>query len=387
MMMKLIVNYFLILIVILTVGCKEEFQLESKDYQELMVFEGFITNEPGPYTIKVSKSATINKPVKIPLTNCEVIIYDDKGYSEVLIETDPGSYITKEDGINGTVRNKYKISITTPDNNKYETEFQEMLEPVGIDSLYAKLEYHELINDPVNLPGFQFYINTENTKKDSSYFLWDLTETYEYNADFTLFAMLVIQHRQAEMIYCQTDTGCPDLSPYYTCWRTASVKKMYTTETASLTIPKVENKKLNFVGTDSKRLTIIYSLLVSQYSIDKDAYTFWKAFEDQISEDNFLFSTQPSNIKSNVKNINNPDETILGYFTVGSRTQKRIFVENPREGFRYEKCYIITDWSELKRSLPWYFTMVGNEMGVVEYDCLDCRSHGGVLEKPKFWIY
>jgi len=158
-MRKINLNIILILFIILSFACKEEFQLESKDYQELMVFEGFITNEPGPYTIKVSKSATINKPIEIPLSNCEVIIYDDKGYSEFLIETEPGSYITKEEGIKGTVGNKYRISITTPDNNKYETEFQEMPEPVKIDSLYAKLEYHEIVNDPVDLPGYQFYIS------------------------------------------------------------------------------------------------------------------------------------------------------------------------------------------------------------------------------------
>ncbi|MBI9054833.1 MAG: DUF4249 domain-containing protein [Bacteroidales bacterium] len=381
-MRKISLNIILILFVIFSLACKEEFQLESKDYQELMVFEGFITNEPGPYTIKVSKSATINKPLEIPLRDCEVIIYDDKGYSEVLIETEPGSYITKKEGIKGTVGNKYRISVTTPDNNKYETVFQEMQEPVEIDSLYAKLEYHEIVNDLVDLPGYQFYVNTETAQKDSSYFLWDLTETYEYNADFTLFAIRTVYG----MTYCNNDTGCPDLSPYYTCWRTAPVKKMYTAETASLTFPKIKNKKLHFVGTDSKRLTEIYSILVGQYHIDKDAYTFWKAFENQISEDNFLFSTQPSNIKSNIKNINNPDETILGYFTVGSRTQKRIFVENPREGFSYEKCYVITDWSELRRPLPWYFTLDEGTMGVVEYDCLDCRSHGGVLEKPDYWI-
>jgi hypothetical protein len=378
------IRNILILIILFSLSCKEEFNLETKDYQELMVFEGFITNNSGPYSIKISKTSTINKPTKIPFTNCEVIIYDDKGYSEVLTEKEPGSYITKENGIQGTVGNKYKINVTTPDNNKYETEFQEMLEPVRIDSLYANLEYHELFNDPIDLPGYQFYISTETAQKDSSYFLWDLTETYEYNADFTLFAMQTVYG----MIYCKTDTiGCPDFSPYYTCWRTAPVKNVFTAETATLTIPKINNKKLNFVGTNSRRLSVIYSLLLKQYTINKEAHLFWKAFEDQISDENPLFASQPDNIHSNIKNLSNPKETIFGYFTVASSDEKRIFVENPHESISYEKCYVLLEWKDLHRPLPWYFILNNDgTMGIIEHDCLDCRSNGGVLEKPDYWI-
>ena len=363
-------------------ACKEEFLLNVGNDQNHIVVDGFITNEPGPYSIKISRSTNVVKPVKIPFSNCEVTIYDYNGYSEVLIETEPGTYKTKEDGIKGTIGNKYRITIATSNNKKYETEFQEMLEPVGIDSLYVNLEYIELMDDQIDLPGYQFYVSTENTQKNSSYLLWHLTETYEYIADFTLYAM----YTQNGMIYCNTDAGCPDLSPYYTCWKTEPVKNIFTAETASLNIPIIENKKLHFVGTNSRRLKVLYSVLVTQYTIENKAYMFWKTFEDQISEDNFLFPTQPINVASNITNINNPDETIFGYFTVASLNKKRIFVENPREVINYEKCYVMHDWTSLTRPLPWYFIITNDGMGLVENHCFDCRSFGGILEKPDFWI-
>jgi len=348
-----------------------------------MVFEGFLTNESGPYTVKVSKTTTINNPVRTPFANCEVTIHDDKGYSEILTEKESGTYITKENGIQGTIGNKYRITITTPDDKKYETEFQEMLEPVGIDSLYANIEYLEIIDDPIDLPGYQFYVSTEKAKKDNSYFLWNLTETYEYTVDFTLYAM----ETDYGMFYCDDTTICPDLLPFYTCWRTDPIKNVFTAETESLTISKVENKKLHFVGTDSRELLIKYSLLVKQYTINKGAHMFWKAFEDQISDENILSATQPFNTTSNIKNKKNLNETIFGYFTVASLSEKRIFVESPPEIISYEKCYVLLEWKDLWRPRPWYYVLNDDgTMGIVEYDCLDCRSQEGTIDKPEFWL-
>jgi len=375
------IKNILIFIILFSLSCKEEFQLEIINDQESIVFEGFITNEPGPYIVKISKTTTINNSERIPFANCQVTIYDDKGFSEVLIETESGIYKTKQDGIQGTVGNSYKISIITPDNKEYVSEFQEMLTPTEIDTIYAKLEYHESDENSFKNPGYQFYVNTKQSSQSENYYLWTLNETYEYTVDYTVFDVVQVTDKNEEFIR--------DFTPLYRCWITNDIKKIYTAETISLSSSRITNKGLHFVNTKTKKLTHRYSLLLKQYTIDKTSYTFWKGIENQISEENFLFLTQPYNIKGGIANINDSTETVLGHFTVASVNEKRIFVTRPNVSFSYEICYVLLDdWGNAadEYGLVYLVKTYNDLVGAIEPHCLDCRFDGGDVNKPDFWL-
>ncbi|MBI9054831.1 MAG: DUF4249 domain-containing protein [Bacteroidales bacterium] len=379
--MKKLIWEILILLNILSSGCKEEFQLSHTDTSSLFVVEGFITNESGPYTIKISKSSHVDDPQIYPITNCNITIYDNTGFYEQLTEQEPGIYIT--DQILGKVGNSYKISITTPDDKEYVSEFQKMIEPGEIDSIYAEIEYHESDGSSFQNPGYQFYINTKQSDISESYFLWTLNETYEYTVDFTVFDVTQVDDRNEEFIR--------DYTPLYRCWKTNDIKQIYTAETASLTNPLISNKALHFVNTNTKKLTHRYSLLVKQYTIDKTSYTFWKGIEDQLSGENFLFLTQPYNIKGGIVNVNDSTEIVLGHFTVASVNEKRIFVDRPEVSFSYEICWVIlpkNDWGNAADEYGLvYLVKTHNDLvGSIKPHCLDCRFDGGEIKKPDYWI-
>lgn len=358
-------------------SCREEIVLQAGISDKILVVDGMITNEPGPYTIKLSISSNVNNPGFIPFTGCEITIFDNKKSSEVLTESEPGIYQTSIEGITGIVGNQYRISIQSPEGKRYETEFEEMKELVEIDTIYTELIRKEVFGFYYGLPGYQFYMDTKTATGYDNYYLWKMDETYQYTAKYRLISVY-----NTELTYA-------DYINLYRCWKTERVKYFFTGKTANLLSPVITKQPLHFVGTETRRLQERYSLLLKQYSITQNAYYFWKNVEALNAEENFLFTTQPYNIIGNIKNKENPDEIIYGYFTVASVSQKRIFVDRPRTAFYYsESCGVNYNIEDLIISARPLF-IVGADLGpaAVSEWCIDCTSDGGEPVVPDFWIF
>lgn len=372
-------NILIIIICLLfCLGCKDEFLLISNNYTPGIVVDGLISNKPGPYTVRLSKSSPVTRNERIPLTNCTVTIFENN-LSEILTETEPGVYKTSEEGIKGTIGNAYYILFETPNGETYTSKSQEMNQFVEIDTLYAKLEYKKDINYVHDLPGYQFYITTKLAENKHNYLLWQLEETYQYTSDYRLEYIFDGE----EFLYVNLGQ-LPEYKNIYRCWKTQNAGYIFTGNTTNLSIPLVSEQPLHFVGTNTKKLQERYSLNVIQYSIDKIAYSFWKSIEDQTSQNNFLTTNQPYTIIGNIKNIDNPDEVVYGYFTVASVTEKRIFVDRPITPFYYNKCIIMDKAPYLP---PHFYASDENDnTGIVLESCIDCRLNGGVTLKPDFWI-
>ena len=388
------IRNIILILSLIVLGCKDEFLLESKTHQSIMVVDGVITNEEGPYMVKISKSAPVNHFAVIPYEDCIVTLIENTGKTEILMEMEPGKYMTSESGMRGVVGNEYSISINTPAGKEYKTEPQKMKEPVEIDSVYAEKIVIDKEGYPFGLPGYQFYTDTKTALSQENYFLWKTTESYEYTVDFDLFdiyfgrAKLDTNNLLREPIVHKYRT---DL---FRCWKTQNINYFFTGKTSNLTIPNITGQPLHFVGTDTRRLQERYSLLLKQYTIGKEAFYFWNNVEEQASDENFLIASQPYNIKGNIKNKNNPDELVFGYFTTASVIQKRIFIDRPKVPFYYDMCTLVTNpysIAELYKdgTPPFYLIKAENSYGygvlVFEY-CVNCTSIGGNNIKPDFWI-
>lgn len=371
----------LYLIVLFVLGCREEVALESNKNPQLLVVDGTITNDPGPYSISLSLTSTLIDPQNIPLSGCIVTIYDDSGNSEILTELEPGMYNTSSSGIQGQIGSSYKITILTSDGKEYESDYSTMKEPIGIESIYADTTTLSSPEYPSGLPGIQFFTNSIEGQIPDNFFLWHITETYKYDADNTLHAVY-----EYGKIYVNNIDTIFSFDTLKTCWKTEKIKNVYTGKTSNLSLPKIVNQPLHFVGTDSKRLIQRYSFVLDQLTIDEQAYDFWRKIEEQLSEENIFVAKQPFNIVGNIKNVNNPGEKVLGYFTVASVDHKRIFLNRPNIPFYTSTCFVVTDLRNMfRQSGPFYLVLSDQGLGKVHPDCIDCRSEGGVTEKPVFW--
>lgn len=394
MKIKLVI---LIYIVLNMCSCKDEFLFESKNYNNELAIEGLIsTNEP-PYTIKLSIASSVNNLEIIPYEGCIITLFENNKNSEVLTETEPGSYSTSKNGIKGIVGNSYSITVKTPNGEKYFTDPQAMRPPVEIETINTELIYKEDLNYTYGLPGYQFYLSTKTANSSEDYFMWQMEETYQYSNDYILTDyFLGMETIEVGGSVVTQEIRNDTLLDYYnktvsTCWKTEQVNCIFTGNTANLTVAKINNQPLHFISTESKKLTLRYSLLVKQYSISEEAYYYWKQIEKQSSEDNFLSITQPYTIAGNLKNIKNEKDKTLGYFTVASVNKKRIFVDKPNAPFYYTICYVLTDPVSilditLHRNPPFYYVQTEIGEGMIDLDCVDCRTKGGTAKKPDFWI-
>jgi hypothetical protein len=84
---------------------------------------------------------------------------------------------------------------------------------------------------------------------------------------------------------------------------------------------------LTFIAPEkSDRLSILYSILVKQYSISKKEYKFWEDLKKVNETNGDIFGSLPFPVFSNISNIHNSNERVLGYFQVSAVKQRRKYI-------------------------------------------------------------
>jgi len=363
-------------------ACEEYFLPELEGFDPILVVDGAITDMPGPYTISLSFSSGVFSEDQRVVEEAIVKIIEEGGDQETLSENQPGYYTTSENGIQGTPGKNYKISIQLQDGTQYESQYQQMPASIPIDSVGADLEYRYLSIEEPDVPGYQFHVTTGLAEKSENYLIWSLEATYKYESDFTI-----------DYLYSnQGIESYPNPAEFMTCWRTDQVNEIFSFNTAVLSRPKIERLPLHFVRADQRELSIQYSLLVKQFTVNHEAYTFWNNLQRQIESQETLYNTQPFQIRGNLVNVDNPDEAVLGFFMVAGQSEKRIFVDHPEEldlPFSYcDPDYMSYGSIGLLHPSNWPIYIYEDEAGLralANDECFDCRELGGATTRPEFW--
>jgi hypothetical protein len=128
--MKNIVN--IIFIALLLASCEKVVNLKYKDNQPRIVIEGNITNETGPYLVKITKSVKLTETGTYPTVDDAIVsISDDAGNSEILIRQGNGTYRTNM--LIGTEGRTYTLTVRAE--NQTYTAKSTMPKRVPFDSI------------------------------------------------------------------------------------------------------------------------------------------------------------------------------------------------------------------------------------------------------------
>jgi len=382
MNIRKILKAVLFVLLVLLFSCKEDYMPEIDDYEDLLVVEGIIDGFQGPYQVQLSRSVPLSDMYFAPYEFCEVLIIDDEGAEMPLVESDPGLYQQKDFDFCMKENHHYKLKIKTPGGKNYESEWESFHEAVGIDTVYAEIHYKAAPYLNRDYAGYQFFVNTKPLEKDTCFFLWLLDETWEFNADFYI-----------DKIYHGPITDFENFDSVYTCWRTEIIKDIFSLSVQGHSNPEVSAHKLNFVDTETRKLSVRYSLNVKQFTVDRKAYEYWSSIGSLISEDASLFASQPYHVQGNIRCTDDDDEVVLGYFSIAGMDEMRVFVNPPVDAsFYYPECTPITDLRGLgftpPSQYPVYLTVLENgKMAYAGKACFDCTLNGGGLDKPEFWYY
>ncbi|MCW3126681.1 MAG: hypothetical protein JWO03_2339 [Bacteroidetes bacterium] len=116
---------------LITSACRKDIHLNLQNASGILVIEGNINDQPGPYSVFLSKSVTFyDSNNVVPVSGAAVIISDNIGNRDSLTEVSPGHYQTAT--ITGTVGRTYQLHVSSEGKQYDATSI--LHPPVAIDS-------------------------------------------------------------------------------------------------------------------------------------------------------------------------------------------------------------------------------------------------------------
>ena len=301
--------------VFMFLGCIDPYTPDFKDHKSLLVVDGLITDENRPYSVQISRTFQDMSISPEKVSGAKVFLTDTDHNIEYLEDKGDGIYKTDSTQFTGTVGSEYVLHIITSQGEEYESNPCMMYPVADIDSIYFKRGEAFVSNATENLEGIRIWLDTKRDDNNSNY-RWAYEETWKFRIPSPP-RYTYIDHNNI--------VGIPKAKQY--CWKTGKSDQILIHATPSGNNESILKKPLNFVASDrSDRLMVEYSILIKQYSISNAEYDFWENLNKVNESGSDIFASQPYPVISNIHNINNSSERVLGYFQVSSVKQKRIFI-------------------------------------------------------------
>jgi hypothetical protein len=316
-MLKIVLKmtaYFLCLIALGT--CIDPYNPHLGKYNSLLVMEGMITDEKIPSEVTLSRTFQSIDSVPVKVSDAVVYITDEDGNTATLNYSGNGKYKTDSALFHGTPGKTYTLHIQTSDGNKYESEPCVMTPVTGIDSVYYAKD--EVVNSTLNttVTGIGVYLDSDEEIGGNTYFRWEYEEIWKFQ---------VPSQKKYNYINDRVIIPLTNVSEY--CWKSNKSGGILIGSVLPGLTDSIKKMPVTFIQPDqSDRLTIQYSILVRQMSVTKKEFDFWSNLKQVNEIRGSIYDTQPYSVISNIYNVDNPDERVLGYFSVSAVKEKRIYI-------------------------------------------------------------
>jgi hypothetical protein len=296
--------------------CTDPFTPNLKGDQSLLVVDGLLTDGNSSNLVRLTRTFQDQTSEPESVSGATVFVTDDIGTSSYLIEAGNGVYKTDSIEFRGKTDRTYILHIQTKDGQVYESD-PCLMQPVPeIDSLYFAKDQEPINNGTQVLDGIMIYLDSKEGN-NNQYYRWTFDETWKFKVPFP--------KRYNFDPADSSITPVANVKDY--CWKNTKSDNIVIYANYSGQTGPVRNEPLFFIASDqSDRLLIEYSISVNQYSISKREYEFWNNLKKVNESTGDIFAKQPYSVLSNINNINNPKDRVLGYFQVSSVKSRRKFI-------------------------------------------------------------
>lgn len=292
-----------------------------------LVVDCTITNDPPPYSVRLTKSTGYNQQgSQTIIRNAKMSIIDDVGNIENVIEKPNGSgiYQTSPTGMQGQIGKSYKIKIGLTSNGKitstYESEWVRLNESPVIDSIYAQTGQVQVLLQQsdgsyytITVLGLNMYIDATPPAKQDYYYKFESSMLQEYTQVF------YPNSRYAPMF------GPP---PVLYGWfsNAITLNKDLKAGVADYSIP-IKSYFLGFIpeffsqSSDSFHdapLSAGAVITAKVYSVSKEIYQIFTEENSQTKPVNSIFDPIPTQLETNIKCTSDTTQSVLGYFNAAS---------------------------------------------------------------------
>jgi hypothetical protein len=163
----------------LLLACEKVIDMDLRTAEPRLVVEGNITNEAGPYTVRLSRTVDFSAPNEFPpVSGAIVTVSDNAGNAETLKETSPGAYQSAR--LKGTPGRTYELKVNVGD-EEY-TASSVMPAFVAIDTLIqgekkdfgdAKIAIQTWFHDPAGAQDYYRFSFSVNGVPSETIFTFD----------------------------------------------------------------------------------------------------------------------------------------------------------------------------------------------------------------------
>ncbi|MGA7160345.1 MAG: DUF4249 domain-containing protein [Bacteroidota bacterium] len=243
------------------IGCQKVVSIDLNNANPRLVIEGIVTDQPGPYSVKLSMSGDYFAPSLHfpPVSNAVIIVTDNFGQIDTLKEAASGTYLSST--LLGVAGSTYTMFVNSE--GKQYNATSSMPKKVFIDSLYALVRNASRGEGP----GYDIYVSFKDPPEPGNY--------YRINA--------------TSSVVIPTDSIDGRRYRLYTDKLTNGNEMM----------ERIRAGRLVVAGD---------TITISLYSIDKAAYDYFNTLNDILISDRAPTSLSPANPTTNISNGS------LGYF-------------------------------------------------------------------------
>ncbi|MEQ9286503.1 MAG: DUF4249 domain-containing protein [Cyclobacteriaceae bacterium] len=269
----------------LILGCEEPIDLVLPEGQPRVVISGWVTTDKRAYTVSVTRTVGFNDHTTDPgVTGAEVYVLDRSSRRYDFSESAKrGIYLSDPDQFTGVPGEAYQLYVNLPDGAEYVSNREILHSVPNLDTVFFDTSFDPTL--PITDPDAKVYF---------------------------------VKGSIADI---------PNVKNFYR-W------KMYINDTLKDKPEElvIFDDKFTDGNTFEAKVTDILlkngdQLKLEQWSLTEGAFDFYSLLVSQISSDQIGPSTPPSAVTGNMRNINDPDDIVLGYFGASEVVVKTAEVE------------------------------------------------------------
>lgn len=341
-------------------GCLDEISFDSPENQlENLAIQGkLIKGAPSVVSVSIARvSAFSGFDQPMPVEPARVSLLDENGNALDLVASGPGLFQLEIDdnqaGFAIREGHAYQIKVVMQAGLSYESGLEPLLPVPHALSMDIELSSRGEINEVGNIvenPYLQFFIHTPLTAANNSqrsFLKWEMEGCYRFIE------------------------STPNSSAFpKTCYNkdAVSLGKVIVFDGPASGAGSLDSRHLLLDTKQDYRFSQGYYLTVYQQSLSESAFDYWDQVSQVVERSGGFFEPAPGKIKGNIRNADDPEEEVFGYFYATVQDTFRLRVR-PEDAY-YPTSFCLSSFA-------------AGERNAVCFNCL-LRPNSS-LEKPDYW--
>ncbi len=289
-------------------SCSEIVDLKTGEGEKLLVMYGKVTDGLTGNTLTIAFSSDVGSAQR-PVSGAEPVLWENGVAIGRYVEESLGNYRLNLNGDSARVGRDYELQVTLANGKEYRSSLVTMPELAAIDEPYYDASVVEVeVNEAgleISKNLIQLFVDTRVVNPGKDFYLkWDIFETYSFQ-ERTRFATP------------------PVIRPPCYINNITTGQNVFLLNGEELKVDEIKGQLLSTSEIDS-RFAFDYYFSVVQSTLTKEAFEYWERIDEISNAQGSIFDKPVAPVIGNWRNVNDPEELVLGYFEVARSDTSRV---------------------------------------------------------------